>query len=57
MYTQEIQEWINKGNHIFICPPSNKRPEVRKGVVYSKNRRRCASYLPPARDLNFDYSA
>jgi len=57
MYTQEIQEWVNKGNHIFICPPSNKRPEVRKGVVYSKNRRRCGSYLPPARDLNFDYSA
>ena len=56
MHTHEIQEWINKGNHITICPPSNKRPEPKKGPVYSKNRRRSGSWLPPARNLNFDYS-
>ena len=56
MHTHEIQEWINKGNHVTICPPSNKRPEPKKGPVYSKNRRRCGSWLPPARNLNFDYS-
>lgn len=56
MYTQEQQAWLDKGNKIKICRPSNRRPEPRKGPVYSKSRDRSGCYLPPARDLNFDYS-
>ena len=56
MYTAEQQAWLNKGNKITVCRPSNRRPEPRKGPVYTFGRDRSGAYLPPIRDLNFDYS-
>ena len=53
---KEIEAFLAAGGKITKCPPSNKRPEQRKGPIYSKSRARSGCWLPPARDLNFDYS-
>jgi len=58
MYTEKellaIKEFFAKGGKVTICKPYNKRPEPRKGPVYTLGRK--AAWLPAAKDLNFDYS-
>jgi hypothetical protein len=56
MYTKEQQAWLDQGNKITICPPYNRNPDPKKGPVYSKSRARSGCYLPPARNLDFNYS-